>query len=55
MTEDWEMKQKLLLPGAGGLGRVVVEHASALYDCSFHDDGDASTVDEVPVMERRVI
>lgn len=42
--------EKLLLVGAGGFGRVVLEHASAIYDCAFLDDGDASIVDEVPVI-----
>lgn len=37
--------EKLLLVGAGGFGRVVLEHASALYDCAFLDDGDLSIVD----------
>ena len=44
------MKQKLLLVGAGGFGRVVLEHASALYDCAFLDDGDVSIVNGVPVI-----
>lgn len=35
------MKKKLLLVGAGGLGRVVSEHASKVYDCAFLDDGKA--------------
>lgn len=42
--------EKLLLVGAGGFGRVVLEHASALYDCAFLDDGDASIVDGIPVI-----
>ena len=29
------MKEKLLLVGAGGLGRVVSEHARNIYDCSW--------------------
>lgn len=41
---------KLLLVGAGGFGRVVLEHASVLYDCAFLDDGDATVVDGVPVI-----
>lgn len=41
---------KLLLVGAGGFGRVVLEHASLLYDCAFLDDGDATEVDGVPVI-----
>ncbi len=42
--------EKLLLVGAGGFGRVVLEHASALYNCAFLDDGDASIVNGVPVI-----
>ena len=42
--------KKLLLVGAGGFGRVVLEHAIALYDCAFLDDGDATTVDGAPVI-----
>ena len=42
--------EKLLLVGAGGFGRVVLEHASLQYDCAFLDDGDASIVDGVPVI-----
>jgi sugar O-acyltransferase (sialic acid O-acetyltransferase NeuD family) len=44
------MIEKLLLVGAGGFGRVVLEHASALYNCAFLDDGDASIVNGVPVI-----
>ena len=33
------MNEKLLLVGAGGFGRVVLEHAIQTYDCSFIDDG----------------
>lgn len=44
--------EKLLLVGAGGFGRVVLEHASALYDCAFLDDGDAAIVDGVDVIGR---
>ena len=36
------MKEKLLLVGAGGLGRVVSEHAGKIYDCAFLDDGKPS-------------
>lgn len=46
------MKEKLLLVGAGGFGRVVLEHASLLYDCVFLDDGDATDVDGTPVIGR---
>lgn len=42
--------EKLLLVGAGGFGRVVLEHASGIYDCDFLDDGDAEVVDSVPVI-----
>ena len=42
--------EKLLLVGAGGLGRVVLEHASQQYDCAFLDDGDMSIVDGVNVI-----
>lgn len=42
--------EKLLLVGAGGFGRVVLEHASSLYDCVFLDDGEATIVDGVPVI-----
>lgn len=33
------MKEKLLLAGAGGFGRVVSELARQTYDCAFVDDG----------------
>lgn len=33
------MQEKLLLVGAGGFGRVVLEHAYKNYDCAFVDDG----------------
>ena len=33
------MKEKLLLVGAGGFGRIVLEHASREFFCSFVDDG----------------
>ena len=42
--------EKLLLVGAGGFGRVVLEHASALYNCAFLDDGGATVVDGVPLI-----
>lgn len=31
--------EKLLLVGAGGFGRVVLEHAAKEYDCAYLDDG----------------
>lgn len=43
---------KLLLVGAGGFGRVMLEHASLQYDCAFLDDVDATVVDGVPVIGR---
>ena len=46
------MKQKLLLVGAGGFGRVTLEHASKEYDCAFLDDGSTALVDGVPVIGR---
>lgn len=42
--------EKLLLVGAGGLGRVVLEHASLLYECAFLDDGAVTEVDGIPVI-----
>ena len=42
--------KKLLLVGAGGFGRVVLEHALGIYDCAFLDDGDAVVVDGIPVI-----
>ena len=33
------MRDKLLLVGAGGLGRVTLEHVSLAFDCVFVDDG----------------
>lgn len=33
------MKEKLLLVGAGGFGRIVLEHAMQEFDCAFVDDG----------------
>ena len=36
------MKDKLLLVGAGGFGRVALEHAQKQYDCAFVDDGYAA-------------
>ena len=42
--------EKLLLVGAGGFGRVVLEHARETYDCAFLDDGVATIVDDVSVI-----
>lgn len=42
--------EKLLLVGAGGFGRVVLEHVSQQYACAFLDDGEATIVDDVPVI-----
>ena len=44
------MMEKLLLIGAGGFGRVVLEHASNFYDCAFLDDGEATVVDNVSLI-----
>lgn len=33
------MKEKLLLVGSGGFGRVTLEHAINQFECSFVDDG----------------
>ena len=34
-------KEKLLLVGAGGFGRMVAEQAMLQYDCALVDDGQA--------------
>ena len=34
-------KEKLLLGGAGGFGRMVAEQAMLQYDCAFVDDGQS--------------
>lgn len=34
-----KMKEELLIVGAGGFGRVTLEHAIIDFDCSFVDDG----------------
>lgn len=46
------MKTKLLIVGAGGFGRVTLEHASGQFDCAFVDDGQAvgTEVDGVEVV-----
>lgn len=44
------MKERLLLVGAGGFGRVVLEHAQKEYDCAFLDDGEQTSADGVPVI-----
>lgn len=46
------MKTKLLILGAGGFGRVALEHAVEQYDCAFVDDGRAvgTVVDGVEVI-----
>ncbi len=48
------MRDKLLLVGAGGFGRVVLEHAIQEYDCSFIDDGPeiGTLVNGIPVIGR---
>ena len=49
-------KEKLLLVGAGGFGRVVSELARQSYDCAFVDDGVkvGSIVCDIPVVGRTV-
>ena len=44
--------RKLLLVGAGGFGRVVLEHASKEYECAFLDDGPeiGTVIDGVSVI-----
>ncbi len=46
------MKPKLLIVGAGGFGRVTLEHAVEQYDCAFVDDGQTvgTVVDGVEVV-----
>lgn len=44
------MREKLLLAGAGGFGRVILEHAIKEYDCAFVDDGPFEMVDGIPVI-----
>lgn len=46
------MKEKLLLVGAGGFGRVVLEHANGVYDCAFIDDGQnvGAVINNCPVI-----
>lgn len=50
------MKEKLLLVGAGGFGRVVLEHASVHFDCAFLDDGQevGTLINGVPVIGKTV-
>ena len=45
-------KEKLLLVGAGGFGRMVAEQAMLQYDCAFVDDGQAvgSKICDIPVV-----
>lgn len=48
------MRDKLLIVGAGGFGRVVLEHAVLEYDCAFVDDGPeiGTVVNGTPVIGR---
>lgn len=50
MGKTTGMKEKLLLIGAGGFGRIVLEHAAEIYDCAFLDDGPRISVDGTPVI-----
>ena len=45
-------KEKLLLVGAGGFGRMVAEQAMLQYDCAFVDDGQpaGSVICGIPVV-----
>ncbi len=54
MIEICGMKDKLLLVGAGGFGRVVLEHTIHDYDCSFLDDGPeiGTLVCGIPIIGR---
>ena len=56
-------KEKLLLVGAGGFGRMVAEQAMLQYDCAFVDDGQATGteicgipvvggIDDLPVLKK---
>lgn len=47
-------KEKLLLVGAGGFGRMVAEQAMLQYDCAFVDDGQpvATEICGIPVVGR---
>lgn len=49
-------KEKLLLVGAGGFGRMVAEHAMFQNDCAFVDDGlpGGAEVCGIPVVGRIV-
>lgn len=46
------MKEKLLLVGCGGFGRVVLEHVINDYDVAFLDDGSLTEVNGVSVIGR---
>jgi sugar O-acyltransferase (sialic acid O-acetyltransferase NeuD family) len=50
VDEKENKKEKLLLVGAGGFGRVVLEHAEKEYRCAFLDDGAATSADGVPII-----
>lgn len=43
---------RLLLVGAGGLGRVVAEHARNIFECSFIDDAYEQDIliDNIPIV-----
>lgn len=45
-------KEKLLLVGAGGFGRMVAEQAMLQYDCAFVDDGQpvGTEICSIPVV-----
>ena len=47
-------KEKLLLVGAGGFGRMAAEQAALFYDCAFVDDGQVvgAEICDIPVVGR---
>ena len=46
-------KEKLLLVGAGGFGRMVAEQASRQYDCAFVDDGQVVGAEVCGILDDR--
>lgn len=44
------MLEKILLVGAGGFGRVVLEHARQEFDCAFVDDADVNEINGTPIV-----
>ena len=50
-------KEKLLLVGAGGFGRMVAEQAMLQYNCAFVDDGQVvgTEICGIPVLAELMI